>query len=143
MTIAPIPPLSSPILPTAVMSSYTPLQLIPPLPPAPYDPVPIPTTLAFDPYADLVNIGTSAGTVVSYSSPLSLTRHVTYPAHGAKSFSNFMGFEVGEVREMMMTEREVWSLTPGGAGGRTRGGMARWSATWVADRERRRRHPPY
>lgn len=111
------------------MSTYTALQLIPPLPPAPYDPVPFPTTLAFDPYADLLNVGTSAGTVVSYSSPLSLTRHVTYPAHGAKSFSNFMGFEVGEVREMMMTEREVWSLTPGGAGGRTRGGMARWSAT--------------
>jgi PAB-dependent poly(A)-specific ribonuclease subunit 2 len=109
--------------------TYTPLQLIPPLPPTPYDPVPFPTTLAFDPYADLLDVGTSAGTVVSYSSPLSLTQHVTYPAHGAKNFSNFMGFEVGEVREIMMTEREVCSLTPGGVGGRTRGGMARWSAT--------------
>ncbi|KAJ9099926.1 hypothetical protein QFC21_003931 [Naganishia friedmannii] len=109
--------------------TYTPLQLIPPLPPTPYDPVPFPTTLAFDPYADLLDVGTSAGTVVTYSSPLSLTQHVTYPAHGAKNFSNFMGFEVGEVREIMMTEREVCSLTPGGVGGRTRGGIARWSAT--------------
>jgi hypothetical protein len=65
----------------------TALQLKPPLLPALYDSSPFPTILASRPIRRPLNTGISAGTVVSRSSPLSLTRHITYPAQRANNCS--------------------------------------------------------
>lgn len=111
--------------------TYTPIQYIPPLPPTPYDPSPYPTYLTFDPYSDLLFVGTSSGSVQSYCSPLNLSRHVTYPAHGARTFGTYSssaGTGLGEVKGIEAVDKEVWTLTEGGIGGRKRNGIANWSA---------------
>lgn len=105
---------------------YNPLQLLP-LPPSAVETNPIPTCLAIDPYSDLLWVGSSSGIVTALCSPLSLTRNVQFPAHGAKPAGRMsFGVSMG-VRELRITDREVWSLTDGGVGGRRRGGATKWS----------------
>jgi PAB-dependent poly(A)-specific ribonuclease subunit 2 len=110
---------------------YTPLQVIPPAPPSPYDPAPYPTALSFDPYANLLLVGSSSGTVTSYCSPLSLERHAVYPAHGSKGFGTYstmrIGYGTGEVRQLKVVDKEIWSLTEGGLAGARRGGLVKWT----------------
>lgn len=111
--------------------SFQPYQLIPPLGPSPWDPTPYPTALAFDPYADLLFVGTSAGTVVDFCGATDLVRHATYTAHGSKGFGTYstagMGY-AGEVKQLDVAEKEVWSLTEGGIAGVKRGGLVKWTA---------------
>jgi PAB-dependent poly(A)-specific ribonuclease subunit 2 len=115
--------------------TYTPLQLIPPLPPSPYDPAPYPTVLCFDPYADLLHVGSSAGLVSDFCSPLALSRHATYAAHGSKGFGTYstmrIGYGVGQVKDLQVTDKEVWSLTEGGLAGARRGGLVKWTVRYV------------
>jgi PAB-dependent poly(A)-specific ribonuclease subunit 2 len=109
---------------------YTPLQLLP-LPPSAVETSPIPTCLAIDPYSDLLWVGSSSGIVTALCSPLSLTRNVQFPAHGAKPQGRMpFGVSMG-VKEIRVTDREVWTLADGGMGGRKRGGAAKWSFRWV------------
>jgi PAB-dependent poly(A)-specific ribonuclease subunit 2 len=105
------------------MTTYAPLQLLT-LPPTALDPAPIATALTVDPFSDLLWVGSSSGLVTSLCSPLSLTRNVQFPAHGA--LGGFMGHAAG-VREIRVTDRDVWTLTEGGVGGRKRGGAVKWS----------------
>lgn len=108
------------------MTLYNPLQLFP-LPPHPADPKPIPTALTIDPYSDLLWIGSSSGNVSALCSPFHLTSNVRFPAHGGEP-SPFMGGGLGRgVKQIRVTDREVWTLTEGGIGGRRRGGMVKWS----------------
>ena len=114
---------------------YTPLQLVPPAPASPYDPAPYPTALSFDPYADLLLVGSSSGTVTSYCSPATLERHAVYSAHGSKGFGTYstmrMGFGTGEVTQLKVVDKEIWSLTEGGLAGARRGGLVRWTVRYV------------
>jgi PAB-dependent poly(A)-specific ribonuclease subunit 2 len=114
---------------------YTPLQVIPPAAATPFDPVPYPTALSFDPYADLLLVGSSSGTVTSYCSAVSLERHAVYCAHGSKGFGTYstmrMGFGAGEVRQLKVVDKEIWSLTEGGLAGAKRGGLVRWTVRYV------------
>jgi hypothetical protein len=79
-----------------------------------------PTSLVFDPYADLLWTGSSTGHVQSFSSPQSFTRNVAFPAHGK-----------GGVKEMFVGDREIVTLGERGLGGRKRGGLAKWSVRSV------------
>ncbi|KAH8081265.1 ubiquitin carboxyl-terminal hydrolase-domain-containing protein [Filobasidium floriforme] len=112
---------------------YTPLQVIPPAAATPFDPAPYPTALSFDPYADLLLVGSSSGTVTSYCSAVSLERHAVYCAHGSKGFGTYstmrMGFGAGEVRQLKVVDKEIWSLTEGGLAGAKRGGLVRWTVS--------------
>lgn len=114
---------------------YTPLQVIPPAAATPFDPAPYPTALSFDPYADLLLVGSSSGTVTSYCSAVSLERHAVYCAHGSKGFGTYstmrMGFGAGEVRQLKVVDKEIWSLTEGGLAGAKRGGLVRWTVRYV------------
>lgn len=107
------------------MTTYSPLQLLQ-LPPTVLDVNPIPTSLTIDPFADLLWVGTSSGLVSALCSPLSLTRNVQFPAHGAKAMGGYMGASMA-VKEIRVTDRDVWTLTDGGVGGRKRGGAVKWS----------------
>jgi hypothetical protein len=115
---------------------YTPLQVVPPVAATPFDPAPYPTALSFDPYADLLLVGSSSGTVTSYCNPISLERHAVYCAHGSKGFGTYstmrMGFGTGEVRQLRVVDKEIWSLTEGGLAGAKRGGLVRWTVRYVA-----------
>lgn len=113
------------------MTAYNPLQLLP-LPPTALDPRPIATALTVDPFSDLLWVGSSSGLVTSLCSPLSLTRNVQFPAHGAKSVTGYMGHAPNmSVKEIRVTDRDIWTLTDGGVGGRRRGGAVKWSVRCV------------
>lgn len=103
---------------------YTPLQLLP-LPPTATEPNPIPTCLTIDPFSDILWVGSSSGLVTALCSPLSLSRNVQFPAHGAQLSGTYP--LVSGVKEIRVTDREVWTLTEGGVGGRKRGGAPKWS----------------
>ena len=106
------------------MSLYNPLHLLP-LPPHALDPKPFPTALTVDPFSDLLWLGTSSGSTSALCSPLSLSRNVHFPAHDAKPLGYTAGTSRG-VKEIRVTDREVWTLTEGGIGGRRRGGAPKW-----------------
>lgn len=105
------------------MTTYQPLHLLP-LPLHPTDPKPAATSITVDPFSDLLWIGTSAGTVSALCSPLHCTPNVRFPAHGHLPIVN--GSAVKSIR---VTDREVWTLTEGGIGGRKRGGAAKWNVS--------------
>nr|XP_018265891.1 PAB-dependent poly(A)-specific ribonuclease subunit PAN2 [Kwoniella dejecticola CBS 10117]OBR88049.1 PAB-dependent poly(A)-specific ribonuclease subunit PAN2 [Kwoniella dejecticola CBS 10117] len=120
--------------------TYNPLHLLP-LPPQSIDPKPVPTTIEFDSFSDTLWLGTSSGTVTALCTPLSLTRNVQFPAHGARSnlpsangfmggalLGMGMGMNMG-VKEIRITDRDVWTLAEGGIGGRMRGGRAKWTVS--------------
>lgn len=107
--------------------NYNPLHLLP-LPPTALDPKPIPTSLTLDPFSDVLWVGTSSGIVSALCSPLTLTRNVHFPAHGCKAGGGgFSQQGVSAVREVRVTDRDVWTLTEGGIGGRKRGGAPKWT----------------
>jgi PAB-dependent poly(A)-specific ribonuclease subunit 2 len=88
----------------------------------------VPTALTVDPYSDILWVGSSSGLVTSLCSPLSLTRNVQFPAHGAQPVGGYMGHAVSmAVKEIRVTNRDVWTSTDGGLGGRKRGGAVKWS----------------
>ena len=106
------------------MTTYNPLNIFP-LPLHPTDPKPIPTSLSIDPFADLLWIGTSSGHVSALCSPLHLSPNVRFPAHDVKS-----AFGTSRsVKAIRVTDREVWTMTEGGVGGRKRGGAPKWSVS--------------
>lgn len=111
--------------------TYNPLSLFP-LPPQVPDPKPVPAALAVDGYADMLWVGSQGGLVSAFASPLTLTRNVQFPAHGAatkgREFVAMPGIHAG-VRQIRVTDREVWTLADGGISGRKRGGAPRWSVT--------------
>jgi PAB-dependent poly(A)-specific ribonuclease subunit 2 len=114
---------------------YAPLQLVSPLPVTGFGAVPYATALAFDPYADLLHVGSSAGSVTSLCSPLALDRYVYYGAHGAVGFGPFSSKHLGSpagVHAIRITEKEVRTLTEGGLGARRRNGVGKWKIEWVA-----------
>ncbi|KAK8846644.1 PAB-dependent poly(A)-specific ribonuclease subunit PAN2 [Kwoniella newhampshirensis] len=108
--------------------NYNPLHLLS-LPPQSIDPKPIPTTLTIDPFSDVLWIGTSSGSVSALCTPLSLTRNVQFPAHGARPVGPYLPHQgvSPAVKEIRVTDRDVWTLTEGGVGGRKRGGAAKWN----------------
>nr|XP_019008893.1 PAB-dependent poly(A)-specific ribonuclease subunit PAN2 [Kwoniella pini CBS 10737]OCF47674.1 PAB-dependent poly(A)-specific ribonuclease subunit PAN2 [Kwoniella pini CBS 10737] len=124
--------------------TYNPLHLLP-IPPQSIDPKPIPTSIEFDSFSDTLWIGTSSGIVSALCTPLNLTRNVQFPTHGSKPFSSssnvngFLGNVItlggggggmnSSVREIRVTDRDVWTLTEGGIGGRMRGGRAKWTVS--------------
>ncbi|ORX33274.1 ubiquitin carboxyl-terminal hydrolase-domain-containing protein [Kockovaella imperatae] len=110
------------------MSIYNPLTLIL-LPPTHTDPKPLPTALAIDPLADLLWCGSSTGVVSTYCSPSHLSPNVRFPAHGADASGSLLSGGSGSVRGIRVTDREVWTLTEGGVGGRRRGGAAKWNVS--------------
>lgn len=119
------------------MLAYNPLSLFP-LPPQVADPKPVPVALAVDGYSDMLWVGSSGGLVSAFASPLTLTRNVQFPAHGAglggqREFTPLPGLHAG-VRQIRVTDREVWTLADGGMSGRKRGGAPRWSVTCVCAR---------
>ncbi|WVQ76650.1 PAB-dependent poly(A)-specific ribonuclease subunit PAN2 [Cryptococcus sp. DSM 104548] len=110
--------------------NFNPLNLLP-LPPTSIDPKPIPTALTVDPFSDTLWVGTSSGLVTALCSPVALTRNVQFPAHGYKS-ARGAGFgqpAVSAVKEVRVTDRDVWTLTEGGIGGRKRGGAPKWTVS--------------
>ncbi|EKC98272.1 hypothetical protein A1Q2_07286 [Trichosporon asahii var. asahii CBS 8904] len=115
------------------MSSYNPLSLFP-LPPQISDPKPVPSALAVDAFSDMLWVGSSGGIVSAFVNPLTLTRNVQFPAHGGSAASgkkftgNMHGLQSG-VRQIRLTDREIWTLTDGGMSGRKRGGAPRWSVS--------------
>lgn len=115
------------------MSSYNPLSLFP-LPPQISDPKPVPSALAIDGFSDMLWVGSSGGIVSAFVNPLTLTRNVQFPAHGGSAASgkkftgNLHGLQSG-VRQIRLTDREIWTLTDGGMSGRKRGGAPRWSVS--------------
>ncbi|CAK9784309.1 putative subunit of the Pan2p-Pan3p poly(A)-ribonuclease complex [Cutaneotrichosporon oleaginosum] len=112
--------------------AYNPLSLFP-LPPQVADPKPVPAALAVDGFADMLWVGSAGGLVSAFASPLTLTRNVQFPAHGAAKGRDFVpmpGIHAG-VRQIRVTDREVWTLAEGGISGRKRGGAPRWSVTDV------------
>jgi PAB-dependent poly(A)-specific ribonuclease subunit 2 len=110
------------------MAVYNPLHLLP-LPPQPLDPKPLPNALAVDLYSDLLWVGSSSGSVSALCSPLSLSRNVHFPAHGANHLAYAIpGSNLG-VKEVRVTDRDVWTLTEGGVGGRRRGGAPKWNVS--------------
>ncbi|KAL0243535.1 PAB-dependent poly(A)-specific ribonuclease subunit PAN2 [Cryptococcus tetragattii IND107] len=111
--------------------NYNPLHLLA-LPPTALDPKPIPTSLTLDPFSDVLWVGTSCGIVSALCSPLTLTRNVHFPAHGCKAGGGgFSQQGVSAVREVRVTDRDVWTLTEGGIGGRKRGGAPKWTVSDV------------
>ncbi|KAL7423333.1 poly(A)-specific ribonuclease [Cryptotrichosporon argae] len=110
------------------MTTYNPLQLFT-LPPRPADPKPFPTALALDSFSDTLWIGSSSGHVGAFCYPLALTQNVHFPAHGSRAdaLGGLIGHPDPAVRQMRVTDREVWTLTDGGVAGRKRGGLTRWS----------------
>ena len=90
-----------------------------------------PTSLVFDPYADLLWTGSSTGHVQSFSSPQSFTRNVCFPAHGATGIQQWSASGKGGVKEMFVGDREIVTLGERGLGGRKRGGLAKWSVRSV------------
>jgi PAB-dependent poly(A)-specific ribonuclease subunit 2 len=111
------------------MTTYAPLQLLQ-LPPTVLDANPIPTALTIDPFSDLIWVGSSSGLVSALCSPASLTRNVQFPAHGAQAVGGYMGHASSmAVKEIRVTDRDVWTLTDGGVGGRKRGGAVKWSVS--------------
>lgn len=113
--------------------TYNPLHLLPPLPANPLDPAPFPSAITIDPYSDTLWLGTTSGSVASLCSPLTLSQNVKFPAHGAKPAPLYMGGmgKGGGVKEIRLTDREVWTLGEGGLGGRKRGGAPKWSIRCV------------
>ena len=113
------------------METYNPLSLFA-LPPQVPDPKPVPAALAIDAYADMLWVGSAGGLVSAFVSPLTLTRNVQFPAHGAgpapREFTSMPGMHAG-VRQIRVTDREVWTLADGGMSGRKRGGAPRWSVS--------------
>lgn len=111
------------------MATYNPLQLLA-LSPTRLDPKPIPSCITVDPFSDLIWVGTSTGSVNAYCNPLQLAPNVRFPATGsARPALGFLPGFHGGVREIRVTDREVWTLTEGGVGGRKKGGQTRWSVT--------------
>lgn len=113
------------------MTTYNPLHLLP-IPPQPTDPKPLPTALTVDPFSDLLWVGTSTGSTSALCSPSHLTPNVRFPAHRARDLNPGMfmgGIGPQTVKSIRVTDREVWTLTEGGIGGRKRGGMVKWSVT--------------
>ncbi len=113
--------------------AYTRLQQLSPFPHAAYGPPPHATALAFDPYADLLHLGSSTGSVSSLAHPAALARYVVYPAHGALGSGPFgtqgmgLGMGAGPVHAIRAVDKEVRVLTEGGVGARLRNGQARWT----------------
>ena len=105
--------------------TYHPLHLLP-LPSHPHDPKPLPTALAIDPFSDLLWVGNSAGSTSALCSPLHLSPNVRFPAHG--STTAYPGMTRG-VKAIRVTDREIWTLTEAGVGGRKRGGAPKWNVT--------------
>ncbi|GMK57719.1 hypothetical protein CspeluHIS016_0405530 [Cutaneotrichosporon spelunceum] len=109
--------------------TYNPLSLFP-LPAQVTDPKPVPSALAVDGYADMLWVGSAGGIVSAFASPLTLTRNVQFPAHGTFKSLDFVALPgIHGVRQIRVTDREVWTLADGGIGGRKRGGAPRWSVT--------------
>ncbi|EIW68674.1 hypothetical protein TREMEDRAFT_31884 [Tremella mesenterica DSM 1558] len=106
------------------MTYYRPLHVFP-LPPTPYDPQPWPTALTVDPTSDLLWVGSSSGLVSALCSPLSLHRNVQFPVVSTPPGMYRLPINE-EVKEIRMTERDVWTLTLGGMTGRKRGGQPKW-----------------
>ncbi|WWD08075.1 hypothetical protein V865_006185 [Kwoniella europaea PYCC6329] len=113
--------------------TYNPLHLLT-LPPTSIDPKPISTVISIDSFSDTIWLGTSSGTITALCTPLSLTRNVQFPAHGSKLASvaqgGYLNMAAGinmAVRELRITDRDIWSLTEGGVSGRKRGGVVKWS----------------
>ncbi|ORY23812.1 ubiquitin carboxyl-terminal hydrolase-domain-containing protein [Naematelia encephala] len=110
------------------MSLYNPLHLLP-LPPQALDVKPVATSVHVDSYSDVLWVGTSSGLVSALCTPLALTRYVQFPAHGANT-GVFMPTGTGRgVKQIRVTDREVWTLTEGGVGGRRRGGAPKWTVS--------------
>lgn len=106
------------------MANYKPHRLLPPASSIPS----YPTSLVFDPFADLLWAGSSSGHVQSFSSPSSFTKNVAFPAHGATVLQGgWTGLGKSGVKEMMVGEREIVTLGDKGLGGRKRGGLVKWS----------------
>lgn len=111
------------------MSTYNPLQLFP-IPIRQGESKSFPTAITVDPYSDLIWVGTSTGSVNAFCDPLQLAPNVRFPAHGSsKQGKKFIPGFNGFVREIRVTDRDVWTLTEGGVGGRRKGGQPRWSVT--------------
>jgi PAB-dependent poly(A)-specific ribonuclease subunit 2 len=110
---------------TCTMSYYHPLHLLP-LPPQIRDPKPYPTAITIDPYTDLLWLGQSSGLTTALYSPLTLTRNVQFPSHSIPSLNTLYPIP-SPVKEIKVTDREIWTLTESGICGRKRGGMAKWS----------------
>lgn len=110
------------------MTTYNPLQLLP-LPPSRVDPKPVVSTITVDPFSDLIWVGTSKGNVAAYCNPLQLAANVRFPTPGSTGASASIPGASSAVREIRVTDREVWTLTEGGVGGRKKGGQPRWSIT--------------
>lgn len=111
------------------MATYNPLQLFP-LPPTRADPKPISSAITIDPFSDLIWVGSSNGSVNAYCNPLQLAPNIRFRAHGsAKPGLGFIPGFNGGVREIRVTDREIWTLTEGGVGGRKKGGQPKWSVT--------------
>nr|ODO00889.1 PAB-dependent poly(A)-specific ribonuclease subunit PAN2 [Cryptococcus depauperatus CBS 7855] len=108
--------------------NYNPLYLLS-IPPTPLDAKPYPTALSVDPFSNVLWVGSSSGLVSALCSPLALTRNVQFPAHGYKSAGAFGQQGSAAVRELRVTDRDVWTLTEGGVGGRRRGGMTKWTVS--------------
>ena len=108
------------------MTQYNPLTLLS-LPPNHSDPKPLPTALTIDPLVDLIWCGSSTGVVSTYCSPTHLSPNVRFPAHGADPPGGYLPGSSRNVRSIRVTDREVWTLTEGGIGGRRRGGAAKWN----------------
>jgi PAB-dependent poly(A)-specific ribonuclease subunit 2 len=116
------------------MTAYSPLQLFP-LPPQGQDPKPIPTAISIDPFSDTIWLGSANGSVSAWCSPVSLSRNVHFPAHGAQQMGGLLhpGYSPA-VKEIRVTDREIWTLTEGGIGGRKKGGLVKWNVRCVASR---------
>jgi len=115
------------------MGTYNPLSLFP-LPPQVSDANPVPSVLAVDGFADMLWVGSAGGLVSAFASPLTLTRNVQFPAHGhnppgTRDYAQNLPGMHGGVRQIRVTDREVWTLTEGGIAGRKRGGAPRWSVS--------------
>ncbi len=109
------------------MTLYNPLHLLP-LPPHAFDSKPLTSALTVDPFSDLLWVGTSSGSVSALCSPLSLSRNVHFPAHGSTAPAYGPGTSRA-VKEIRVTDREVWTLSEGGVGGRRRGGAPKWTVS--------------
>ena len=96
------------------------------------DPVPAlgqsqPTCLTVDPFSDILWAGTTAGGVQALVNPQSLTQSIKFVAHGRPSQLALTAHP--GVLEVRVTDREIWTLTDGGVGGRRRGGAPRWNVS--------------
>ena len=110
------------------MSLYNPLNLFS-IPPQALDPNPLATSLTVDSFSDVLWVGTSSGTVSAYCSPLTLSRNVQFPAHGSRTAGYAVPGVIRSVNEIQVSDREVWTLTEGGIGGRKRGGAPKWNVS--------------